>query len=448
VTARPLTAPGPATAPAVPQVRPAALLSLLAGRGVCRFVQYGSTAVLLSVWGTDEYAVYAGALGAFAWLTALISAGPEKAALKLLPRARRAYPDLYGGFLVLGLLALPVAAAFGLAVAFAGWSQHALVYLGTAAVTTNIGCNLLLVGLARLRGWLHRDPLNHLVLSGVYGGLAVAAVLGLGPVGYLIGLTAALATLNTDLLRRLGRPSLRIRRRRRLVRLLVGTVALMGGAEVTSTTVTSVLFVELALTRWSRQAAVLFPLILVWSAGANLFAYLLRVYQPRTSLRLAGRGVHAGRREALRYAPVALTLALTFQLAAGLAVATTGISRLPVGLELAAVLGLLLAGRTPSFLLLSLMAYRLENIDGRGLRVNALASGLALAAVAMTGLWAVPAFGAVGFICADGVLDVVQAATVLLLRRRIGPAEAPAPGRLAVTEPVSGSDAAGTGPPP
>jgi hypothetical protein len=448
---------GPAGRRPAHHVRPLALVSLLAGRGLCRFVQYGSTLLLLSAWGTDEYAVFAGALGSFGWLTALISSGPEKAALKLLPRARRTYPDLYRAFLVIAVLSLPAAAAFGVAAAVGAWSQPTLIYFGTAAVAVSIGCNLLLVGLARVRGWLRRDPVNHVALSGTFGLLAAAAVAGLGPVGYLTGLVAALTVLNADLLRRLGRPSLRIRRRPRLLRQLAGTVALMGGAEVTSTAVTSVLFLELSLTRWSRQAAVLFPLLLVWSAGANLFAYLLRVYQPRTSLRLAGRGVHAGRREALRYAPAALALAAAYLLTAGLAVALTDIDRLPVGLELAVVLAVLLAGRTPSFLLLSLMAYRLENIDGRGLRVNAFASVLALAAVTLTGLWAIPAFGAVGFVCTDGVLDLVQAATVLVLRRRISPPAprpaAPQPalaarGPLVVSEPAPGYGAAGIAPPP
>jgi hypothetical protein len=441
VTAGSLAAGEPTARRVAHQVRPLALVSLLAGRGLCRFVQYGSTVVLLSAWGAAQYAVYAGALGTFTWLTALTSSGPEKAALKLLPRARRTYPDLYRAFLALAVLPLPVAAAFGIAAAVTGWSQPTLVYLGTAAVAANTGGNLLLVGLARARGWLRRDPINHVVLSGTFGGLAVAAVLGLGPVGYLTGLVSALAVLNVDLLRRLGRPSLRIRRRPRLLRQLVGTVALMGGSELTSTAVTSVLFLELSLTRWSRQAAVLFPLILVWSAGVNLFAYLLRVYQPRTSLRLAGRGVHTGRREALRYAPAALALAVAYLLAAGLTVAATGAADVPVGPGLAVAIVLMLAGRTPSFLLLSLMAYRLENIDGRGLRINALGSVLALAAVALTGLWAVPAFGAVGLLCADGVLDVVQAATVLLLRRRISPAAAAPRPVHRLSAPVSDSDA-------
>jgi hypothetical protein len=406
------------------QVRPLAALGLVAGHGVGRVVQYAGVSALLLAWGTDQYAVYAAAVGTFGWLVALVAVGPEKTALKLLPRARRSERDVRRAFLALEAVSLPAGAAFLALAAFSGWSQSVLVYVGTAAAEMGIGANVVLVGLCRLRGWLARDPANALILAAGYGGLALAALAGLGPVGYLAGLVGWLALLNLDLLRRLGRPSLAIRRHPRLVKILGGTIVLLGGGEVAGAGSTSVLFLELSLSDHRKQAAILLPVLGVWSAGIALFSYLLRVYQPRVSLGGVGRNAGSSRRLALRLAPAVVVLSGGFVVGAVALLAVTDLADRVQGLALAALLGMLLLARTPGYLAQSLLGYRLENLDGRALRLNAVGALVALCAVAGVGLALIPMWGAAGLLCGGATGDVVQALTIIALRRRLRPAGA------------------------
>jgi hypothetical protein len=412
--------------PASHQVRPLAALGLVAGHGVGRVVQYAGVSALLLAWGTDEYAVYAAAVGTFGWLVALVAVGPEKAALKVLPRARRTEADLRRAFIALEALSLPAGAVFLLAALLSGWSQNVLVYVGTAAAEMGIGANVVLVALCRLRGWLARDPANALTLAAGYGLLALGTLAGLGPVGYLTGVVCWLAVLNLDLIRRLGRPSIAIRRHPRLVRILVGTVALLGSAEVAGAGSISVLFLELSLSPHAKQAAVLLPVLGVWGAGISLFSYLLRVYQPRVSLGGAGRNAGSGRRLALRLAPAVIVLAAGFLVGTVTLLALTGLAGRVHGLALAALLGMLLLARTPSYLALSLLSYRLENLDGRAMRLNTVGAVVALFVVAPAGLGLIPMWGAAGLLCGGAIGDLVQAVTIFALRRRLQPARAEA----------------------
>jgi hypothetical protein len=412
------------------QVRPLAALGLVAGHGVGRVVQYAGVSALLLAWGTDQYAVYAAAVGTFGWLVALVAVGPEKTALKLLPRARRSERDVRRAFLALEAVSLPAGAVFLVLAAVTGWSQSTLVYVGTAAVEMGIGANVVLIALCRLRGWLARDPANALILAVGYGGLALAALAGLGPVGYLAGLVCWLALLNLDLLRRLGRPSVAIRRHPRLVRILGGTIVLLGGAEVAGAGSTSVLFLELSLSDHAKQAAILLPVLGVWSAGIALFSYLLRVYQPRVSLGGVGRKAGYSRRLALRIAPAVVVLSGGFVVGAVALLAVTDLADRVQGLALAALLGMLLLARTPGYLAQSLLSYRLENLDGRALRLNAIGGVVALCAVTLVGLGLIPMWGAAGLLCGGACGDVVQAATIIALRRRLRPASGPGTGAV------------------
>lgn len=398
-------------------VRPRVLLSLLAGRGSYRIAQYASAVLLLPVWGAGEYSRYAAAVGTCTWLMAVTCVAPEKAALRLLPRARRTHHLLLGAFLAVAWLPAPVVAGFVVAVA-AGAPEGVQLYLGVAALSTSLGANLLLVALQRVTGTPFRDAANYVVLSIATAALtAVAAVTGLGPVGYVAALLAVVSALDVGLVARLGRPSLAAARRPAVRRLLARTVLLMSGSELCVYAATSVLFLELSLTRWSEDSAVLYPVVIVWSAVVNLFFYVLRVYQPRTSERLAGAGAAAGRARATRLAGVVLGMAAVWLVAVGWVVA--GVDRAtgagpPAVLPLVAVV----ASRTPAFLLLALASYLMENADDRSLRVAALGSAAGLAVVSVAGLAVVPASGAIGVLWISGAMDVVQAATLLVLGRR------------------------------
>lgn len=406
----------------VARIGPALLLSLLAGRGVFRIVQYGAAIVLLPVWGAAQYGHYAAALGTFLWLTAVTSIGPEKAALKMLSRARDMHSVILGAFLAgVAYLPLPLLAAFLVAMV-AGWSESVTLYLAAAALAMSLGCNLLVVGLMRVTGRPRGDALNYFLLAAAYVVLTgAAAVTNLGPVAYIGGQLAVVTILNLDMLRRLGRPSLQIRRQLELARELLWTVGLMGGFEICVSAMTSVLFVLLAPTQWSAQSAVLFPVALAWEAGVNLLFYLQKVFQPRVSLLVSGRGASFGRGLALRLARVVVALSATWLVVAGIVLVTTDVAQLPVGVPLVLALLVILLSKSPSFVLLSLENYLLENIDQRSLRVTVLGSAFGLVGVALLGLVCVPAFGAVGALYATGMMDLVHAGTVLIIKDRIMP---------------------------
>lgn len=397
-------------------VRPRLLVSLLAGRGAYRLTQYASAFILLPVWGEAEYGRYAAAVGTCTWLGAVTCVAPEKAALRLLPRARRSHAPLLGAFLAVAWLPLPLVVAFLVAVVSA--SEGVQLYLAVAALATSLGANLLLVGLQRVTGTPSRDAANYAVLTVATLALtAVAAFTGLGPVGYVAALLATVSVVDVGLVTRLGRPSLAAARRPALRRLLGHTVVLMSGSELCLYAATSVLFLELSLTGWSEDSAVLYPVVLAWSAIANVFFYVLRVYQPRVAQRRTAGGAAAGQARALRLARVALGLASVWLVAVGLAVATADRSPdagLPAVLPLVAIV----VSRTPGFLLLAVASYLMENADDRSLRVSALGSAAALAVVVVVGTVVVPARGALGVLWVSGAMDVVQAATLLVLGRR------------------------------
>src|SRR5688500_13673528 len=96
------------------------LASLLAGRSGYRLIQLAATVVLLPIWGAAGYATFATAIASFSWVTALVLTGPEKVALKIVPRAPRT-GALVSGALLAGawVLPLPLVLAFATALATA-----------------------------------------------------------------------------------------------------------------------------------------------------------------------------------------------------------------------------------------------------------------------------------------------------------------------------------------
>src|SRR5262245_17171770 len=96
-----------------PRIRLRTLASLLAGRGTFRLTQLTSTVVLLPLWGTARYGVYAGAVATTSWIISLLLAGPEKTVLKLLPRAPRTGPLILRAVAaLLWVLLVPMLVAF------------------------------------------------------------------------------------------------------------------------------------------------------------------------------------------------------------------------------------------------------------------------------------------------------------------------------------------------
>jgi hypothetical protein len=415
---------------AAPAVGTGLLLSLVAGRGAFRLTLYAANAVLAAVWTRAEFSGYAAAAGASMWLLSLVSAGPEKAALKLLPRADRTRPALLGALRGLAaVLPLPLLGAAGVALAVAP-SAPATLHLVVAAQYVALGANLLLVGLYRALGRPRRDVATFLTLSVVtVAATAVTALTGLPPAAYAAVLLAATTVVNVGLLRGLRTAPARTPRRLRTLRLLATTAALMGASEVLSNAALSALYVVLALTAFAAQSAELYLVGIVWSLALSALYFLLRVFQPRTSLRYAGSAAGEGRRVAVRLARAVVALDLLWLALAGAAVLVLDLHELAPGRPTLLALAALMLARAPIVVLATTAAYLLENADGESLRVSAAAAGLGLAAVVLTGVVLVPVYGAVGAVWALAVKELAVGVTVLArVHRPAGPSQGASPG--------------------
>jgi hypothetical protein len=402
--------------PPVRPVGPGLLLSLVAGRGAWRVAINLSNVGLLAAWGAVVFAGYASAVGRTVALIPLVSCGVEKAALKLIPRARVARPLLVGAFFAVGcLLALPFLAWAGVAVVWR-WSGTAPLQLAVVPLQALLGLNLVLVGLARALGRPRHDPLNFLALAAVLLLLtAMAAGVGLPPLGVVLAELAAVAALDIALLRALPvAPRFTgLLRRRGLLRGLLRTMALIGAYDVAVGVSLSLVFVTLSATRFRGESGLLLLVVSLWSLLFNGFAYLLRVFQPQVSVALRAGGMQA-RQPALRLARLAaVAVAGGLGLLGVAALLGGGLPAVLRGLPLPLAAALVLLPRLPVLALAGGATWLLENADPGSLRLAATAAAGGLAGVAVLSVMLVPWLGAPGAVLALSGFEVVQVAMLL-----------------------------------
>jgi hypothetical protein len=388
----------------------------VAGRGAWRVAINLSNVGLLAAWGAAVFAGYASAVGRTVALIPLVSCGVEKAALKLLPRARIARPLLVAAFLAVGcLLALPFLAWVA---AEAVWRRSGTDPLQLAVVPLQalLGLNLVLVGLARALGRPRQDPLNFLALAAALLLLtAMAAGLGLPPLGVVLAELAAVAALDVALLRALPvAPRFAgLLRRRGLLRGLLRTMALIGAYDVAVGASLSLVFVTLGATRFRGESGLLLLVISLWSLLFNGFAYLLRVFQPQVSVALRAGGMQA-RQQALRLARLAAVgVAGGLGLLGVAALLGGGLPAVLRGLPLPLAAALVLLPRLPVLALAGGATWLLENTDPGSLRLAATAAAGGLAGVAILSAVLVPWLGAPGAILALAGFEVFQVAVLL-----------------------------------
>lgn len=398
------------------------LISLIAGRASYRLMLWAASVVLAGVWGRTEFAPYAASVGAAAWLTSVIQTGPEKAALKLVPRARRVRGELIAAVRAVVLwVPIPLAVA-AYAAAVLAPAQVSLRVLAAAHYVT-LGCALLGVALYRVLDRPARDTVTFLILSAGTGGLiVVTAATGLSPVGYLTAQVTLTTVLTLSLAFGLPRRTAtdRIPLRRRVWRLLAATSALMGVSEVMSNLAASVIFVELAVTAHATQNTELYLVTQGWSVIVGFVYFVQRVFQPRVTVRLAADGA-AGVRPAGRLARAVLLLNTTWLVVAGALMTGGG-----TGGRLLIVLGVMTLTRGPLYLLASQSAFLLENTDSAGLRASAAGATLGAVSVALLGLLVIPRYGAVGALYVLAAREQMLCASVVYhcrqIRRRPRPA--------------------------
>ncbi|MEU6711325.1 hypothetical protein ABZ897_07555 [Nonomuraea sp. NPDC046802] len=370
------------------------LTTLLAGRAAFRLMLYGSAALLALAWSRTDFSAYAAVMGAVGWLCMVVQSGGEKAALKLIPRARRTRDDLAGMLRALvAYVPLPPAVAAVTALVVAPGQRLTLYLLGIAYYVT-LGCGMLGVALHRALGHYTRDTVHFAVLGLGMGTMAALVFLaGVGPTGYLLGLLALVTALNLALLPglpRAGRPRAGLRR------VLAGTVLLMGAADVMNNAMIGALFVELALSPHAAQSGDLYLITLGWGFALSILYTVQRIYQPQLSLRVAGGRLAEARVLARRMAGFAALGAILW-----LVVSAIVISQ---GLHGPLALGVLALTLLPMQALASGATFVVEHTD---LRANARAVVVALAAVVGVGAVAVSLTGAAGAVYALGANPLV-----------------------------------------
>lgn len=383
------------------RVGPRRLLSLLAGRATFRLLLYGSAVILVLAWSRQDFNRYATVIGAVGWLNILVQSGTEKAALKLIPRARRTREQLTWMLrVVVAYLPLPFSVAAAAGFALAPDSTLTLYLLG-CAYYVSLGCGMLGVAVHRVLGRYLRD-IAYFALLGL--GMLVMAALTftahVPPAGYLGGLLLLTTALNLALLHGLPR---RARPMRRSVRdILLHTVTLMGAADVMSNLMVGALFVELSLTSHADQSGDLYLVLLAWGFASSLIYTLQRIYQPRLSLRIASGEVAEARALGRRIARLGAWAGAAWLLLAGVAL-VGGLA----GTRSLLALGALLLSLLVVWTLPSCGLFVLENTDESGLRGSAGAVVLAAVAVTAIGAVVIPLAGAAGAVYALGANSLV-----------------------------------------
>lgn len=335
------------------------MLALFAGRGAFRATIQLAPLALAVPWGAVRFAEYAGAVGMSMWTVFLASSG-EKAALKLVPRARR----LGGGIarVVLRVAAAPVvlaAAAFAAATVLDRGRVLAAALLWSAA----LGLLQVAVGLHRVRGHLRTDAVTFAAVTGTLLTLSALTFHFAWPPLWQLNLLAATALAASAVLlwrlppgwsvagradRVAGPP-----RRRRMARLVLRTCALLGLPELVASLCLAVCYVVLGIAGHSTESGPFYVAVTLSGFCSAALTYLFRLRQPATSLRLRGPAGRTGRAKARRVLRVAMLLCLP---------------GLPLVLLLepgTLLLALLTCLETPLFALVAYAGYLVENTDGR-----------------------------------------------------------------------------------
>ncbi|WP_141717593.1 hypothetical protein [Nocardia altamirensis] len=371
----------PAARSTLPAVR--TVVSLVLGRGGFRIAYHGIGLVLLAWWGAEVFAIYASAVGATAWL-ALLSSGPEKAVLKLVPRLPRT-----GGVVARTAVltsALPLAVALVLVLVLATAGSVVVVYPLAAAWSAALGLLTVLVAVHRASGRPMHDSRGFLLLAVLLPVAVLAGVSGgLSPGGQLALLAAV--TLGVALWSARGAVpigALLARPRRGATTAIVRAELLLGLYEPLGSAAVGVLYAVLALSGQREASTTLYLALLMSSVVGSLTLYLLRIYQPVSSLRLRGTGARAGVDIARRLLIVGLGAGV---FGCALVGAVAG------QLSAAALIVLLLCFEIPIHAVVSLALFLLENAGRQQLTIAAASAATQFVAVAVLAALLVPAHG-------------------------------------------------------
>jgi hypothetical protein len=338
--------------------------------------------------------------------------------------------------MLLARAAAPLAVALVAVVVLLPFGGRPMLYAAAAAYSAGLGLLSALAARHRLAGHPGRDAAAYLVFAGWIAVMATLAVLGvLAPVGYLLALVTGLiidcAVLALALPSLRGRP---VRSGRRLSAMVNRRVVLLGLSDVFDAGATATLYVMLAAVATPTETATVYLVLLVSGLLAGFTVLLLRLAQPRFSLRLRGVGGSTGRLRARRLsgwaalvtggALTAAVLGLVFAAVAGGPGAVAAIGSSPVALWV------VVAVEMTTFCVVLFAVFLLENTNGLALSTTSAAALTGLVATGCAAVILVPVLHAVGALLA---LVAGLAAKASFLHQRLDGAVALPQARLGVS---------------
>ncbi len=363
------------------------LVGLTGSRVAFRVVYALLPLALFAAWSPGRYSSYALAMGAVVFVAPLVSCGPEKSALLLLPRARGRSQEILGAHLLLVAATAAVVLVVGLIVFGArgsGLSVLALLQAALLGVVQTLG--------AVLRALGHTGPETVSVGAlavGLLVGLGGVRVLGWGPQALLTWWAAYLVVVAAGLAWRLRaekprRPGAAVARR------VLGRAARMSVGDVAAAAGLSLVYVALSLAGHREGQARLYTVMAVVSLGLNTLVYLTRLAQPEMSRRRLSSGWRRDGMPLGRYVLPTGALAVAAAAAASVHAAST-----PAEVGLAG-LAVMLAAAVPLMSVVLLMHFAFENGDDQTLGVTARYAVVGFAATTLTAVVLVGPLGAIG----------------------------------------------------
>jgi hypothetical protein len=390
------------------------LCGLIAGRAAFRLILYGANLALLAGWGAATFARYAAASGALVWVLVLAQAGPEKTALKLLPRGGEGHLAMLKGLRTVIRLAPALGLVSAASLTLIDAQGSGALYAAAAAESIALGLNIAAVATQRALGRLGRDLVSFGSLSiGWIALTAVAIAVAVEPPVYLLCLCAWTMTVTEITMRSTPVSSAPAPRRSSALHSLVQTAALMSVYDVAGAAAASVAFLVMPLTGYANQAGVLYLALTGWGFVAGLFIYIARVFQPRLSVWLASDGAASGPRQARALALWALRLNLSWLVLVGLLIVAADLGGSQPGAGAAVILTALLLSRGVIWGLTFASVSLLENAELRALGTVAKGAGAGFVLVAISSAALIPIFGAAGAVWALSTDELALAAVVL-----------------------------------
>ncbi len=262
-----------------------ALVALLAGRAAVRITFSMAPLVLRPSWTDAEFAAYAAAMARFVFLVPVLGGVVEKSALKLVPRSRRAGPQLVSVYL--GLLALVCAAAAGWVAVAGATSRGPRLVVLAGVVALALGVNQALVALHRAAGRVWVDlAVQGTVFAALAGGLVAVVGFDAAPETLLAGWAAVVAVVDVVVLAGLLVASPPRRRlARRLVRFVGADAGLQGSTDLVVGVSVAAVYGAVAVTGHEGELADLFVVLSLATMLTTGYTYLMRVLQPSISVR-------------------------------------------------------------------------------------------------------------------------------------------------------------------